>query len=205
MDRYLSVSNAHDIEKKEFQLLAMTSLYLAVKLYEPGYLAVSGSKSTMDAILKLSRGFYTLEQMEKMEYELLQRLQWHVHPPTPHIFARHFLPPNSTEYHAIEDLASFMIELSVMDYFFVSYKASELAMAALLCAMDTLCIPDTFLTCHQQDLEHSRVVDCKERLTLLHRNASEDSPSARTNDGENRDLRESYTASPVSVAAACLR
>ena len=62
MDRYLATKY---VNKKIFQLAAMTSLYLAVKLHEPGRLS-------MAAMIELSRGVFVKEQMKGMEMELLR-------------------------------------------------------------------------------------------------------------------------------------
>lgn len=72
-------------------------------------------------------------------------LSWHVHPPTAFCFGKHLLfllPGNpslsSDDRHAILELARFLTELSVIDYFFVPYKPSVVAFAALLNAMDDI-------------------------------------------------------------------
>lgn len=174
LDRYLGTYEGI-VDKNLFQLLAMTCLYLSIKLNEYKHLLIPGSKSSMDTILQLSRGFFTLEEMEKMEYEVLQRLQWFVHPPTSQIFMKHFLFFLSVEENELHDLAQFMIELSVMDYFFVSYRPSEIALAALLNSMDKLEIhtntrqfPFNYL-----DLQSPAVLACRERLSLIYAQANE--------------------------------
>jgi lipoyl(octanoyl) transferase len=63
LDRYLS---ARPVNKKVFQLAAMTSLYLAIKLYEP-----AGTLS-MKSMIELCRGFFLVEQMEEMEMTILR-------------------------------------------------------------------------------------------------------------------------------------
>lgn len=64
LDRYLS-STLKLVDKKLFQLTAMTCLYLAIKLYEPGTLP-------MQAMIELSRGYFTVEQMTIMEMDILR-------------------------------------------------------------------------------------------------------------------------------------
>ena len=70
-------------------------------------------------------------------------LNWHVHPPTAFCFARHLLhlyPPSASSpvdsRHDILELARFLTELSVIDYFFVNKKSSFVGLAALLNAME---------------------------------------------------------------------
>lgn len=169
----------------------------------------------MDTILQLSRGFFTLEEMEKMEYEVLQRLRWHVHPPTAQLFVKHFLFFLSVEENELQDLAQFMIELSVMDYFFVSYKPSEIAMAALLNSMDRLgsqakLTNDFPFNSNFVDIHSPAVFACRERLSLIYAQANEqggvedpEATPARTEEPVEvpEPARLQRTISPVSVMA----
>lgn len=211
LDRFLGAFSG-TVDKNLFQLLAMTCLYLSIKLNEYKHLLIQGSTSSMDTILQLSRGFFSLEKMEKMEYEVLQLLRWHVHPPTPQLFVKHFLFFLSVSEPEVHDLAQFMVELSVMDYYFVSYKQSEVAIASLLNAMERLvpqssieiCLPfqSQFL-----DIHSSRVQDCRDRLALIYAQAND---QVATGDRiESTPLKDPEpaviqhrTTSPVSVMAA---
>jgi lipoyl(octanoyl) transferase len=62
LDRYLST---RPVNKKLFQLAAMTTLYLSIKLYEPGNLS-------MKSMIELSRGYFLVEQMTEMEMAILR-------------------------------------------------------------------------------------------------------------------------------------
>ncbi len=62
LDRYLSIEQ---VDKKLFQLAAMTTLHLAIKLFEPGTLS-------MQSMIELSRGYFTAEHMAAMEIKILQ-------------------------------------------------------------------------------------------------------------------------------------
>lgn len=62
LDRYLSTCT---VDKKKFQLVAMTCLYLAIKLFEPHTLS-------MKSMIELSRGFFLIEKMEEMEMSILR-------------------------------------------------------------------------------------------------------------------------------------
>ena len=74
LDRYLATRT---VNHRICQLAAMTALYLAIKLYEPGKLRLS-------SLIHLSRGCFQTEHIITMEVSMLQSLGWHVHPPTPH-------------------------------------------------------------------------------------------------------------------------
>lgn len=62
LDRYLA---SRAVNKKVFQLAAMTALFLAIKLNEPG-------KLTMASMIELSRGYFTVDQMVAMEISILR-------------------------------------------------------------------------------------------------------------------------------------
>lgn len=62
LDRFLATRSCN---KKEFQLAAMTTLFLAIKLYEPG-------KLSMQSMIELSRGYFQVEQMVAMEMAILR-------------------------------------------------------------------------------------------------------------------------------------
>jgi hypothetical protein len=62
LDRYLAT---RPVNKKVFQLAAMTALYLAIKLYEPGTVS-------MKSMIELSRGYFMVEQMAEMEVSILR-------------------------------------------------------------------------------------------------------------------------------------
>lgn len=62
LDRYLAT---RQVDKKTFQLAAMTTLYIAIKLYEPGRLSMS-------SMIELSRGYFLVGQMAAMEMSILR-------------------------------------------------------------------------------------------------------------------------------------
>ena len=62
LDRYLSV---RAVDKRLFQLVAMTTLYMAIKIYERGTLS-------MASMIDLSRGFFMIEHMAAMEWGLFE-------------------------------------------------------------------------------------------------------------------------------------
>jgi Cyclin, N-terminal domain len=62
LDRYLATRT---VNKKVFQLVAMTTLFLSIKLNEPGRL-------TMASMIELSRGCFQVDQMVAMEMSILR-------------------------------------------------------------------------------------------------------------------------------------
>lgn len=133
LDRYLS---SQHVNKKIFQLAAMTTLYLAIKLYENRSLKIT-------SLIELSRGKFMPEHISAMEESILRSLSWHVHPPTTLSFIHHLMllipdtcPP--TVKHDILELSRFLSELSICDYYFVLQKRSSIAIACLLNSLDTI-------------------------------------------------------------------
>ena len=62
LDRYLC---RRPVNKRTFQLVAMTTLYLACKLYDP-------HKLRMSSLIELSRGYFTEEHITAMEESILK-------------------------------------------------------------------------------------------------------------------------------------
>ncbi|KAL7532045.1 hypothetical protein ACHAXR_004394 [Thalassiosira sp. AJA248-18] len=79
-DRYLSSSKGKSQEALEnqykFQLAAITSFYIAVKIYEPVELDVA-------TLAKLCKGYYEESKILSMETDILFALEWRVSCPTP--------------------------------------------------------------------------------------------------------------------------
>jgi hypothetical protein len=174
LDRFLAT---RQVNKKIFQLAAMTTLYLAIKLYEPGTLKMS-------SLIELSRGYFLVEHIAAMEDAVLRSLSWHVHPPTALCLIRHYLEllpdrfDRSVKHDAME-LSRFLCELSVCDYFFVTRKPSSIAIAALtnaLEAIDHIRFPsrsrqELFRSIEligQIDLKQIEIAECRERLQDLY-------------------------------------
>jgi len=137
LDRFLSTSSPRAIQalcdKKEFQLVAMTSLYIAIKLFEP---------LAMDTGLlsQISHGCYTEMDVVEMEQEILTSLLWRMNGPTTNAFLSHImtlLPPSAYGYDkttamTILDFSRFQAEIAVSDYDLSLQKPSTVALAAIL-------------------------------------------------------------------------
>ena len=181
VDRVCAASNAVELlqDKSRFQLLAMASLCLAIKLHGGMDIHAQGTESSIvETILHLGRGHFTAEQLKAMEVDALQHLQWLLNPPTPQSFVAYFLELFPTaEKTEMNDIALYIIELSVHDYYLISSKPSVLALAALSNAMRMLGRSDTWLSDIQEDLlrndeyeEASNIAACKDRLDRLYAN-----------------------------------
>lgn len=201
LDRYLA---SRIVNKKSFQLVAMTTLYLAIKLYEHGNVAIS-------SFTELSRGNFTVEEISKMEMTIIRELNWHLHPPTTLSFCRSFLAffpmdiASREMKHEIAEMMRFLCELAVCDYWFVTQKPSSIALAAVSIALEKhlmkkLQILGDFLKAIDEASDirvtDEEVVACRERLWEMYcsggYNSSVDASSTAASRGE----------SPVCVSGA---
>jgi hypothetical protein len=94
-----------------------------------------------------------------MEDSMLQSLNWYVHPPTSFAFCRDLMRLVSGDItprarHDVTELARFLTELSVCDYWFVTKKPSSIALAAIINALE---------------LQGPRRVDPRYKVEFLHR------------------------------------
>lgn len=136
LDRYLCSDKGKKAlgDRKEYQLVAMTCLYIGIKLHEPLEMETS-------LLADLSRGCYTEMEFANMEKKILEALVWRVSGPTALGFVQHyllFLPEtvHSAVVLAVFDYARYQTELAIADHSFVKVKPSVTGMAALMNAME---------------------------------------------------------------------
>jgi len=144
LDRYLCTPKGRCAlcNRKEYQLAAMTALYIAIKLHEPLEMETS-------LLADLSRGCYTEMEFVHMEEVMLQALEWRVNGPTSLGFVQHYMKFLPDAVHplvaeAVFDHARYQTELAIADQKFVSLRPSEIGLAATLNAvegMDTNLLP----------------------------------------------------------------
>jgi hypothetical protein len=144
LDRYLCTPKGRGAlcNRKEYQLAAMTALYIAIKIHEPLEMETS-------LLADLSRGCYTEMEFVGMEDTMLLALRWRLNGPTPLGFVQYFIAllpesvhPSVSE--VIMDYARYQTELAVSEHTFVGMKPSDIALASVLNAMegmDTAVLP----------------------------------------------------------------
>ena len=148
LDRY---AMKRRVDTKTYQLAAMTSLFIVMKIYEP---RSSSRLLDVSSLTKLSQSTFDERSILAMEREMLQTLQWHLYPPTSRrftIYLSNFLssvsssdtinippPPGAKAIEEVNELARFFTELSVCDYFYVTHNASTIGLASLLNAIDVV-------------------------------------------------------------------
>ena len=158
LDRYLFVDTSPLNSRVLFQLASMTCLYMAVKIHEPEAMDPS-------SISALSRGTYSVDEIEDMEIKILNSLQWRVNPPTSFSFARQLLTAISDdvltaeEREAISHLTAVQLELAVSDYDLITVKPSTKAFCAVANAVDVLCLPQNVISCVRRVMAQAIGVD----------------------------------------------
>ncbi len=155
LDRAVSLAYGPNSEKKlskrDYQLYAVTSLYLAVKVHGEMDSDVDGKriKLRISAFQELSRGCFMTETIEEKELEFLSLFQWRINPPTSARFIYsylHLLPqwtPNQFDSARedivcqIFDVAKYLTELSIfVSEFSFTSSPSVISYAAILCAIE---------------------------------------------------------------------
>lgn len=143
------------IDSRTFQLTAMTSLYLAMKMYSDNSDEhVSPSrKLRLTSFVELSRGQFCADDIAKMESIILSGIRWKVHPPTPMTAVSYLLrlmpSPSYVPYHSrqsydlvlhvLHELARYLSELSVcLGSVCTQHTPSQVAYASILVSMDLL-------------------------------------------------------------------
>ena len=181
LDMYLSASEGVAgematkalLDRREFQLVSMTALFLAIKMNECETI-------TPVMVAKLSRGSFDALDVAHMETVLLRNLRWYVNPPTPLTFVHHYLEllrigtttssgnngqPSSRECNStlrsVLKYAKIQIEQSSTDYFFVTIDPSLVAYAAILNAATCLgkrkVRPSTLIAFYQTLVDHKLI------------------------------------------------
>jgi hypothetical protein len=141
LDKFASEDQSVLSSKDEFTVLAITSLYMAVKVYST---LENASAICARNLVLLTEGKFVEEDILRMERRMLDTLQWKLYPPTSVCFLREYvqlLPFDITVTSNLAELSQFIIEISVTKYTYVKYPPSVKAYAALSIALD--CLPET--------------------------------------------------------------
>ena len=129
----------HDIDdigltREDFQLFAMVSLYMAIKM------TATYQKMPLNCLIDMSRGFYSVHDIESTEREILRRLNWYVNSPTIMSYCRLYagLFPSdvlqSTPNFPLNLEASCQVlsELALADTYFLNKSNASIALAVVL-------------------------------------------------------------------------
>jgi len=182
-DRYCAFHT--NLDEALYQLVAMTSLYLAVKIHSPRKISVA-------SMVTLSRGHFRMDQVLKMEACIIKTLSWHLNPPTATLCLNTLEPLiDGLSDHAdltfnLKEHARYLIELSVCDDFFIRMRPTSIAYGALLMATHTLNAPRSVqhkLVSHSLDKDPATTRLCADRLRKVYGLAM-----SQFNDDESRRI-----------------
>ena len=164
LDRFLSTPAGYKAlrDRREFQLLCMTSVYSAIKINEVETLTPQGMAHN-------SRGDYTAEEIEAAELNMFTTLNWHVNPPSTSVFVDQYVDllrlilqeqcsdvafqDHQELTKRIIDNASLQVDLACREIAFVGRFASKIALAAVLNAMTSVKV-DAFAKYGIDTIEH---------------------------------------------------
>ncbi|EED86585.1 predicted protein [Thalassiosira pseudonana CCMP1335] len=146
-DRFFSNQSSYIAQRallqcRDYELVVMTSLYLAIKLHER---VLFGS----DLFAEMSNGVYSVDEIERTEIHILQGLSWRVNAPTSIQMSHHILSLVSSRIRPVRQLddrtwsdvldeVRYQSEHAVRDYYFCTHRSSTVAIAAIFNAIELL-------------------------------------------------------------------
>lgn len=165
------------VDSRTYQLAAMTSLYLAVKLHSAGSDEEFNRRRRfkLASFVELSRGQFDCQDLCAMERTILATLKYKVNSPTPMTFVTYLLkllmtsrdamPPTSRHnydlvLHVLRELSRYLTELAVcLGSDCTSHKQSQVGFAAIMVSMDLLTVSALPLSVREA-FQHAAVTVC---------------------------------------------
>ncbi len=165
LDRYCTTLST-PIDEKQYEISSLSSIFLAVHIAGSGDL-------TLKELVSMSRGGVAIKDIIGEATTIADAITLSEPILTPVDFVRsaiqHITPLNvSVHKQALLDSASYMIELAVFDSFFSNRKASFVAVAALLNALEIVLVPNSKAIVQSLIKESSLTVDSIGNI-MLHR------------------------------------
>ncbi|CAA7035682.1 unnamed protein product [Microthlaspi erraticum] len=165
IDRFLS---KQAVARKKLQLVGLVALLLACKYEEV-------SVPIVEDLVVISDKAYTRQDVLEMEKIMLNTLQFNMSLPTQYPFLKRFLKAAQSD-KKLEILASFLMELALVDYEMLRHPPSLLAASAVYTAQCTIHgFNEWSSTCefHSHYSEH-QLLECSRRMVSLHQKAATD-------------------------------
>ena len=148
-------------------------MYISVKIHCPQALPP-------DLVAKLYQGLHKVKDIEAMERKMLDAIQWRVNPPTAMDFVRIYLDiiaserNNDFDQHTqdvIIELTGYQASLSVIQFDITIEKASHVAVASLMNALECIYTDDEdfcdsiyhFISCYT-DIDPNSIEEIQEKL-----------------------------------------
>jgi len=127
-DRYVAKeSSGHPFTIEDYQLLSMTSLFVAVKI-----LGSYPRKISIKALVAMSRGYYCEDDIRHTELDLLGVLGWRVNPPTALAFCRLFA--ELLDLSDLDTICRHVTEKAVNEPLLLGKKSCHVGLAVVLYA-----------------------------------------------------------------------
>ncbi|XP_056848609.1 cyclin-A2-3-like isoform X3 [Raphanus sativus] len=127
--------NGNHVERQRLQLLGITCMLISSK-YEEIY------APRIEEFCSITDDTYTKDQVLEMEKQVLAHFSFQIYTPTPKTFLRRFLRAAQASYPSmcleLEFLASYLTELTLLDYHFLKFLPSVIAASAVFLAKWTL-------------------------------------------------------------------
>ena len=153
LDRYctLASSSSTPVTARQFQLVALTSLFIAIKTH--GEIKHQGNDKNCDAIefninfcASISRNQFTSREIEECEQSMLWVLDWHVNPVVPSSIIDVLINylPHTAEADMTNDVALYIYECSkhlaelsvAVPALSIGFKPSIVAFACIMYALE---------------------------------------------------------------------
>ncbi|KAJ4898886.1 Cyclin-B2-2 [Raphanus sativus] len=165
IDRFLS---KQAVVRKKLQLVGLVALLLACKYEEV-------SVPIVEDLVVISDKAYTRNDVLEMEKIMLNTLQFNMSLPTQYPFLKRFLKAAKSD-KKLETLASFLIELALVDYEMLRYQPSLLAASAVYTAQCTIHgFSEWNSTCEfHSHYSENQLRECSRRMVSLHQKAATD-------------------------------
>ncbi|KAF2544826.1 hypothetical protein F2Q70_00020003, partial [Brassica cretica] len=127
--------NGNYMERNRLQLLGVTCMLIASK-YEEIF------APRVEEFCSITDNTYTRDQVLEVENQVLAHFSFQIYTPTPKTFLRRFLRAAHASYLSLhlelEFLASYLTELTLIDYHFLKFPPSVIAASAIFLAKWTL-------------------------------------------------------------------
>ena len=147
VDRFFSNSSTitimHFLQVREhYQLLVVTALYMSIKVHKS---EVLGS----DFFAAVSRGLYSVKQIEDTELMILKQLEFRLCSPTSIQMANHILSLllphvnlSQSTWNCILQEVNYQNECTVFDYYFSTQRPSTVAVASIISSLEQVQISE---------------------------------------------------------------
>jgi hypothetical protein len=131
------VSKGVIVSAGDYQLAAMTALYLALKVFD----SPTQRLIQLDSLVKLGNGGFDEAAVVKMEKKMLRALNWRLHPPTPDCFVQQYMQllpadTSSATRSKIEEASLLVLEVAISRERFLSTEPSVLGFTSMLVAIE---------------------------------------------------------------------